>query len=86
MLEWSSVPETKFTSPNGTETNVKLVHEHVQYTPLYEIQVHGEDLELIAYEELGSSLEAMKLLEANATILSEYMFDMSKIKKLKIPE
>lgn len=85
MLEWSSVPISRFKNPSGVLTNVKLRHESTPSINYYVIDPQGKDLDLVAYEELGSSAESLRLLEQNATTLSEYNFDMSKIKALKIP-
>lgn len=85
MLEWSSVPTSNFKNSSGVLTKVKLRHEFVSSTTFYTIPTQNKDLDLIAYQELGSSAESLRLLEQNARVISEYDFDMTKIKEIQIP-
>jgi hypothetical protein len=85
MLEWNRIPTTTFINPLGDQTQVKLIYKHELSSRTYMINTQGKDLDLIAFEELGSSSESLNLLQNNAQKLCEYDFDMNKISELKIP-
>lgn len=84
MFEWIAVKEVNFINANGKTTSVKLTHE-IPIQTGYEVDCNGKDLDLIAYEELGNEFESLRLMENNSTVLAEYDFNMSKIRKIKIP-
>jgi hypothetical protein len=85
MLEWSNILSVEFVNSSGVETSVRLIHEFADVVASYTVPVDNKDLDLIAFEQMGSSMESLRLKEANATVISEYMYDMSKIRQLKIP-
>lgn len=85
MLEWSAVRTVPFVNSAGVKTNVKLIHEFPTVTEFYKVPVEGKDLDLLAYEQLGSVMESLRLLETNAADICEHDFDMTKVGVIKIP-
>lgn len=85
MLEFLNVPTTSFTNADGVITDVIVLHEFVIASQFYSKETKGKDLDLIAFEELGTEYESLKLMENNAQAITEYDFDMSKVLKLNIP-
>lgn len=85
MNEWLGVPTITFPNAAGLNTQVKFLHEFKKETANRTITTDGKDLDLIAFEQLGSELETLRLLEMNAQAISEYGFNMRKVQSLKIP-
>jgi hypothetical protein len=85
-FEWQSVDPVVFTTLQGAETLVRLLHEIPDFPNGYEVDLEGRDIDEVAYEELGTELDSLRLVEANAQRLVEYKFDLDKIRKIKIPQ
>jgi hypothetical protein len=85
MFEWVKIDTTDFTNPQGVATKVKLIWENSRTENFYKVNVLNRDLDLIAFDTLGSELESLKLLGQNATLLTEYDFNMSKLSQIEIP-
>ena len=85
MLEWLTVPEVKFTNPQGQETRVKLMHIFEAEGETYEVETNGEALDALAYRYLGSEAESLRLMELNAEVLLLAEFDMKRVPRIKVP-
>lgn len=85
MLEWQAVGSEEFINYNGEYTEVKLRYVPEILENSFEVETKNRELDLIAYEEMGTELETLKLLSHNQTILCEYDFDLKLISTLKIP-
>lgn len=85
MLEWLSVPESDWVDPDGNPTRVKFMHEFPVMDRLDTVITHKRDIDLIAFEEMGSELESLRLMEFNAVKMVEYDFDVTRMPTLDIP-
>ncbi|TGK36278.1 hypothetical protein [Leptospira andrefontaineae] len=86
MLEWSKVEPKKYVDPlTGEGVTMRIRHVPDPVLKRKDVDVDGRDLDLIAREEMETYEEFQKLCEANSGILSEYDFDINKLRKLVIP-
>lgn len=86
MLEWLMVQPIEWVNPDGESTMVRFIHEIPVEERMDTVSVAGRDIDLIAFDEMGSELESLRLMEFNAQKLSEYDFDMTKLAALDIPK
>lgn len=85
MFEWNPISTDEFTNAKGEKTTVKLICPLQKTAGNYFVATEGRELDLIAFQELGSEYESLNLLQNNAQAIVEYGFDMSKVKNVFIP-
>ena len=85
MLEWLDVKEEFFLNPNGVKTSVKIIYPFKKSKNFYLVDCKNRDLDLIAFEEMGSEAEVLNIIQNNCENLMDYDFDLSKIEKIYIP-
>lgn len=85
MFEWNSVNIETFINAKGDSTQVKLIYSFISSNSNYYVKTLGRELDLIAFQELGSEYEALNLIQNNAQNLMEYNFDTTKIPIMFIP-
>ena len=85
MMEWNSVQTDTFVNAKGESTQVKLIYPFVSADSNYFVNTDGRELDLIAFQELGSEYESLNILQNNAQAIVEYGFDMSKVRTVFIP-
>ena len=85
-----STPLEDFTNWDGTKAQIKIMRDIPAYSRFYEIELgEGSMLDEIAsrtnvYGE-GAEGQSYKLLEANVVAMFENDFDLSRLKRLRIP-
>lgn len=85
MLEWNTVTPVNFTKANGDTVQVKLRYELKPSDSNLFVDCQGQDIDALAHKYLGTEAESLNILQNNAVAISENKFDMSKVKRIKIP-
>lgn len=85
MFEWNPIATNEFTNAKGEKTTVKLICPLVRTAGNYFVKTQGRELDLIAFQELGSEYESFNVLQNNAQSIVEYGFDMGKVQNVFIP-
>lgn len=85
MLEWQKVTAVDFKNASGNVTSVKVRHEFQEELSVRDVEVNERDMDLLAFEEMGTEMESLRIAELNATVLIENDYDMTKIKTMKVP-
>lgn len=85
MFEWMAIEKTDFVNASGKTTAVKLWRAMKDEVTSHEVKSDGQDIDLIAWKELGSEMESYRLIQQNRVMLAEYGFRADKLSTLKIP-
>ena len=85
MFEWNTVTPVNFTKANGDTVQVKLRYELKPSDSNLFVDCQGQDIDALAHKYLGTEAETLNILQNNAVSISEHKFDMSKVKRIKIP-
>lgn len=89
MLEWPSVEPESYTNPlTGERVEMRLIYAPPPegYRTRRVIDYAGENLTLIAHRFLSSAEDILKLCMANAGALIDHDWNLSRIRRLVIPE
>lgn len=60
-------------------------HEFAREAGTRSVNVDGRDMDQIAFDELGTELESLRLTELNAVVLIEHDYDMTRIQTVMVP-
>jgi hypothetical protein len=85
MFEWNSIQSTTFKTPKGDSIQVKLFYELKDTDSNLFVDGQGMDIDAVAHKFLGTEAESLNILQNNKTAIVENDFDMSRVKRLKIP-
>jgi hypothetical protein len=85
MLEWNVIEPEIFINPKKEKTSVKLLYPFQKSENTFVVETSERELDLIAYEEMGTEMEVLNLIQNNAENLMDYNFDLSKIPTMRIP-